>query len=96
MRSLENPRRVEMRTIEAARGATFDPATKRLNVTHAATGFLEVLWPIGAGVRVTWILNDARSECVLLRETIVGKGIVSYEYLPMDVPPDWRARQVAK
>lgn len=96
MRSLENPRRVEMRTIEAARGATFDAATKRLNVTHAATGFLEVLWPIGAGVRVTWILNDARSECVLLRETIVGKGIVSYEYLPMDVPPDRRGRQDAK
>ena len=97
MRSLQNPRRVEIRTLgPGAKGATFDPATNRLKLISAMTDALSAFWPIGAGVRVMWILNDARSECVLLRETIVGKGIVSYEYLPMDVPPDWRSREAAK
>ena len=97
MRSLENPRRVEIRTLEPnAKAATFDPATNRLKPINAMPVFPSAFWPIGAGVRVVAIANEPKSECVLLSETIVGKGLVSYEYLPMDVPADWRSRPDAK
>ena len=66
MRSLENPRRVEIRTLEPnAKGATFDPATNRLKPINAMPVFPSALWPIGTGVRVMVIANEPKSECVL-------------------------------